>query len=103
MSRAARRTVAIVGGGIGRSHAIEGIVPNGDKFDLLAVCDINPERLEAFAREFKVPRTTTRFVPGAARPSIGFTATTSSEAPWINSSANTPGGRRKTRRTASPG
>ena len=56
-----KKTIAVVGCGIGRSHAIEGIVPNSDKFDLLAVCDINPERLDAFAKEFKVPRTTTRF------------------------------------------
>ena len=56
-----KKTIAIVGCGIGRSHAIEGVVPNSDKFDLVAVCDINPERLAAFAKEFKVPRTTTRF------------------------------------------
>jgi predicted dehydrogenase len=54
-------TVAVVGCGIGRSHAIEGFVPNADKFRLLAVCDINPERLDAFAAEFSVPRKTASF------------------------------------------
>jgi predicted dehydrogenase len=55
------KTIAIVGCGIGRSHVIEGVLPNADKFRLAAVCDINPERLAAFAAEFGVTRTTTRF------------------------------------------
>lgn len=55
------KTVAIVGCGIGRSHVREGILTNPGKFELRAVCDINTERLEAFATEFGVPRTTTRF------------------------------------------
>ena len=55
------KTVAIVGCGIGRSHALEGFVPNADKFKILAVCDINPERLDAFATEFSVPRKTASF------------------------------------------
>ncbi|MGN6100043.1 MAG: Gfo/Idh/MocA family protein [Devosia sp.] len=55
------RTIAVVGCGIGRSHVLEGIIPNADKFRLLAVCDINTERLDAFAREFDVPRKTTAF------------------------------------------
>ena len=55
------KTVAIVGCGIGRSHVLEGILPNRDKFELLAVCDINPERLDAFAKEFDIPRKTTEF------------------------------------------
>ena len=55
------RTVAVVGCGIGRSHAIEGYVPNADKFRIVAVCDINPERLDAFATEFSVPRKTLNF------------------------------------------
>lgn len=55
------RTIAIVGCGIGRSHVIEGVLPNSDAFKLLAVCDINTERLAAFASEFNVPRQTTRF------------------------------------------
>ena len=57
----APKTIAIVGCGIGRSHVLEGIVPNAGKFKLLAACDINTERLAAFAKEFDVPRTTIRF------------------------------------------
>jgi predicted dehydrogenase len=49
-------TVAVVGAGIGRSHIIEGYVPNADKFTVLAVCDINRERLDAVADEFNVER-----------------------------------------------
>jgi predicted dehydrogenase len=48
--------VAVVGGGIGRSHIIEGYLPNADKFKVLAICDINPERLNAIADEFDVER-----------------------------------------------
>ena len=57
----APRSVAVVGCGIGRSHVIEGFLPNADKFKLLAVCDINPERLGAFATEFSIPRKTASF------------------------------------------
>jgi predicted dehydrogenase len=49
-------SVAVVGGGIGRSHIIEGYVPNADKFRLLAICDINPERMSGLADEFAVER-----------------------------------------------
>ena len=48
--------VAVVGGGIGRSHIIEGYVPNADKFKVLAICDIDPEKLNALADEFGVER-----------------------------------------------
>ncbi|HTJ59039.1 MAG TPA: Gfo/Idh/MocA family oxidoreductase [Devosiaceae bacterium] len=59
MSRAF--TVGIVGCGIGRSHVREGILTQKEKFRLLAVCDLDAERLAAFAAEFDVPRQTTRF------------------------------------------
>jgi predicted dehydrogenase len=55
------RTVAIVGGGIGRSHIVEGYVPNADKFRVLAICDLDPARRNALADEFGVERRTTRF------------------------------------------
>ena len=55
------KTVAVVGLGIGRSHVVEGFVPNADKFMVLAACDLNETRLDAFADEFDVPRRTTRF------------------------------------------
>jgi predicted dehydrogenase len=54
-------TVAIVGGGIGRSHILEGYAPNADKFKVLAICDIDPARLNALADEFKVERRVTSF------------------------------------------
>ncbi|MBI4046449.1 MAG: gfo/Idh/MocA family oxidoreductase, partial [Devosia nanyangense] len=45
------KTVAVVGCGIGRSHLIEGYVPNADKYKVVALCDLNPERLNAVADE----------------------------------------------------
>jgi len=54
-------TVAIVGGGIGRSHMIEGYVPNADKYKVIAICDLDPTRMNALADEFKIERRTTNF------------------------------------------
>ena len=54
-------TVAVVGGGIGRSHLIEGYVPNGDKFKVLAICDLDPVRMNALADEFGVGRRVANF------------------------------------------
>lgn len=48
--------VAVVGLGIGKSHIVEGYVTNADKFRVKAVCDLNSERLNAVADEFKVER-----------------------------------------------
>ena len=53
--------VAVVGGGIGRSHIIEGYVTNPDKYKVLVICDLNPERMNALADEFKVERRTTSY------------------------------------------
>jgi predicted dehydrogenase len=55
------KTVAIVGCGIGRSHMTEGYIPNAGRFKVIAVCDINEERLKSFADEFGIPRMTTKF------------------------------------------
>ncbi|HEY4199141.1 MAG TPA: Gfo/Idh/MocA family oxidoreductase [Devosiaceae bacterium] len=55
------KTVAIVGCGIGRSHIVEGYLPNADKFKVVALCDINPERLKAVADEFGIERRVTNF------------------------------------------
>ncbi|HWA17758.1 MAG TPA: Gfo/Idh/MocA family oxidoreductase [Devosia sp.] len=55
------KTVAIVGGGIGRSHMVEGYVPNADKFRVIAICDLDPARMNALADEFSVARRTTSF------------------------------------------
>jgi predicted dehydrogenase len=53
--------VAVVGCGIGRSHILQGYLPNADRFALAAVCDINPDRAAAVATEFGVARQTTSF------------------------------------------
>ena len=54
-------TVAVVGGGIGRSHIVEGYAPNADKFKVLAICDLDPGRLNGLADEFHVERRTANF------------------------------------------
>jgi len=55
------KTVAIVGCGIGRNHIIEGYKPHEDKFRVVALCDLNPERLNTLADEFGVERRVTDF------------------------------------------
>lgn len=55
------KTVAVVGCGIGRSHLIEGYVPNADKYKVVALCDLNPERLNAVADEFGIEGRYTSF------------------------------------------
>src|SRR5262245_26020930 len=55
------KTVAVVGGGIGRPHLSGAYLPNADKFEVRAICDINEEKLGALAEEFGVARRTTRF------------------------------------------
>ena len=53
--------VGVVGCGIGRSHIVEGYVPNAGKFRVLALCDLNAERMNAVADEFGVERRITSF------------------------------------------
>lgn len=53
--------VGIVGCGAGRTHLVEGYVPNADCFEVVALCDLNEERLAAVADEFGVPHRTTSF------------------------------------------
>jgi predicted dehydrogenase len=55
------KTVAVVGAGIGRSHILEGYLPNAERFKVVALCDINAERLDQVADEFSVPRRVTDF------------------------------------------
>src|SRR3569623_2149126 len=50
------KNVAVVGCGIGRSHIVDGFLPNSDRIRLLAICDVNEEKLNAFADEFKIER-----------------------------------------------
>lgn len=61
MSGSKRLRVGIVGCGAGRTHLVEGYVPNADCFDVVALCDLNEERLAEVADEFGVPRRTTSF------------------------------------------
>ena len=55
------RTVAVVGCGIGRSHILEGYLPHPDKFRVIALCDLNEERLNGLADEFDIERRVTDF------------------------------------------
>jgi predicted dehydrogenase len=56
-----RWTVAVIGGGIGRSHIAEGYARMPDKFDLRVLCDLNETRLTEVADEFAVPGRSTSF------------------------------------------
>jgi predicted dehydrogenase len=53
--------VAVVGMGIGRSHIVEGYLTNPDKFKVLALCDLNVERMNAVGDEFGIERRITSF------------------------------------------
>ena len=55
------KTVAVVGCGIGRSHIVEGYLPHPDKFRVVALCDLNEERLHGLADEFGIERRVTDF------------------------------------------
>src|SRR5690606_11506718 len=48
-------------GGIGRSHIVEGYLPNADKFKVVAICDLNPERLNKIGEEFGIERRVANF------------------------------------------
>lgn len=48
--------VAVVGGGIGRSHILEGYEPNRDRFRVVAICDLDPARRDALGDEFAIER-----------------------------------------------
>ncbi|WP_159592547.1 Gfo/Idh/MocA family protein [Chelativorans xinjiangense] len=54
-------TVAIVGCGIGRAHITEGYLADPERYRVVAVCDLDNARLDAFAEEFGIPRKTTIF------------------------------------------
>ena len=53
--------VAVVGCGIGRSHIVEGYLPNADKFRLVALCDLNQEKLDQVGEEFGIERRVVNF------------------------------------------
>jgi predicted dehydrogenase len=54
-------TVVVVGCGIGRSHIAEGYRRHPDKFRVLALCDIDEERLAKLGDEFSIARRTRSF------------------------------------------
>ena len=55
------KTVAVVGGGIGRSHIVEGYLPNADKFKVIAICDLDADKMTKLADEFGIERRTANF------------------------------------------
>ena len=55
------KRVAIVGCGIGRSHIVEGYLPHPEKFKVVAICDLNEERLREIGDEFDIAKRTTSF------------------------------------------
>ena len=54
-------TVAVVGGGIGKSHIVEGYETNKDRFKVIAICDLDPTRRNALADEFGIERRVENF------------------------------------------
>lgn len=56
-----RWTVAVIGGGIGRSHIEEGYARLPEQFEVRVLCDLNEERLATVGDEFSIPRRTTSF------------------------------------------
>jgi len=54
-------TVAVIGCGIGRSHVSEGYRRHPDKFQVLALCDIDEGRLAKLGDEFSIVRRTRSF------------------------------------------
>ena len=53
--------VAVIGAGIGRSHIVEGYVPNASQFKVKVLCDLNVERMTPIADEFGIERRVTNF------------------------------------------
>ena len=65
-----RKTVAVVGCGIGRLHLAEGYAAHPDKFRVAALCDIDAEKLAATADEFGIPDRYADFAALLADPDI---------------------------------
>jgi predicted dehydrogenase len=53
--------VAVVGGGVGRSHIAQGYRKHPDKFRVQALCDVDAARLASVGEEFSIPRRTRSF------------------------------------------
>src|SRR6478735_2548827 len=64
------KNVAIVGCGIGRSHIVEGYLPHPEKFKVVAIGDLNEERLREIGDEFDIAKRTTSFADVLADESV---------------------------------
>jgi predicted dehydrogenase len=62
--------VAVVGLNIGRSHIVEGYVPNADRFRVAAICDLDADRRASVGDEFGIARRTASFDELLADPEI---------------------------------
>lgn len=65
-----RRTVAVVGLGIGKSHLEEGYSNLKDRFEVLAACDLDQQRLASVSDAYAIPRRTTSFDEILAMPDV---------------------------------
>jgi predicted dehydrogenase len=61
MPQGGLRNVAIAGCGIGRAHIAQGYARHPDKFRVVALCDVEPDRLVALADEFGIAGRTAAF------------------------------------------
>jgi predicted dehydrogenase len=59
-SRSERLKVAVVGGGIGTQH-IDALIRLPEQYELVAFCDIDPEKAKAVADRYAIGRATTSF------------------------------------------
>jgi predicted dehydrogenase len=62
--------VAVIGCGIGRAHIEEGYAQLKDRFRLVALCDIDTQRLGRVGAEFAIPRLVTSFADVLSMPDI---------------------------------
>src|SRR5215218_1958202 len=62
--------VGVVGLSVGRNHIVEGYENNRAHYQVLALCDLNEERLKAVGDEFSVERRTTSFEDLLTMPDI---------------------------------
>jgi len=62
--------VAVIGGGIGRAHIKEGYAALPDRFRVVALCDIDPARLNSVGAAFGIERRTASFAEVLAMPDI---------------------------------
>ena len=62
--------VAVIGGGIGRAHIKEGYAALPAQFRVLALCDIDPVRLDSVGSAFGIERRTASFAEILAMPDI---------------------------------